>query len=112
MTQLAEITRTDTDGVAVVGITGEVDLSNVTTIEQQITHGLAADAALVVDLTSLEFLDSIGIAMLDRVARTIPSTRLAAPADGHVARVLGMVSLDVPIHDTPAEAAKAALTHS
>lgn len=110
MTQLAEITRTEAEGVLVVRIEGEVDLSNVATIEQQITVGLDQDAPLVIDLSSIEFLDSIGIAMLDRVARAVPSTRVAAPAGGHVARVLGMVSLDVPVHDTAADAAAAALT--
>lgn len=53
---------------AVARITGEIDLSNVGTIRDALTEGMPNHAlALVVDLSSIEYLDSSGIQLIYRL---------------------------------------------
>ena len=71
----------DDSGVALVRISGEVDISNVATIEARlvaITSRL--DSAPAVDLSQLTFMDSSGIAMLLRVAERIGPLTIKDPS--------------------------------
>lgn len=61
----------DDDGVAVISIEGELDISNVAPIEEQCTPVVEKSSERVVfDLGSLRFIDSSGLAMLLRAAQT------------------------------------------
>lgn len=55
-------------GVRIVEIVGEVDLSNVTMVEQQLNDVADNATQLTVDLTSVSYLDSQGLRMLQRLA--------------------------------------------
>jgi anti-anti-sigma factor len=55
-------------GYRVIRVGGELDLATVPTLEQELEEAMrpADDAAIVVDLSDLEFIDSTGIAVLVR----------------------------------------------
>ena len=63
--------RTDYDGHRwLVSLRGELDLSNVTALEQELREAEASEATrIVVDLSLLEFLDSSGLHTLVQAAR-------------------------------------------
>jgi anti-sigma B factor antagonist len=55
----------DHDGVAVVSVTGEIDLVTAPTLEQTITSVVDdSPSALVIDLSGVDFLGSVGLKIL------------------------------------------------
>ena len=83
---------------AVVGASGEIDITNAEGLRDVLLSALnAGAAALVVDMTSTTFLDSAGVTALVRATRRATSTdvtlRLAA-AGPAVLRVLNLVGID------------------
>lgn len=54
------------DGTVVLAATGEIDMSNARAFTAALTetHKAAADAAFVVDLTAVDYIDSAGLAAL------------------------------------------------
>ena len=64
-----------------IRIRGEVDMSNVVTVETDLSGALAGHPASVVfDLSDLQFIDSSGIAVLLRAAEKTDSLRLRNPS--------------------------------
>ena len=56
---------TDHDGVSVVSVSGEIDLVTAPALEQAISSVIADDpTALVIDLSAVEFLGSVGLKIL------------------------------------------------
>jgi anti-anti-sigma factor len=69
-------------GVAVVRLTGEIDISNADQLGDALEAIVGPDARrLVVDLDGLEFMDSAGIAMLLRTASRMDAVELRNPSD-------------------------------
>ncbi len=67
--------------VLVVGLSGEIDMSNVDDLKDEI--GLMARAGtscVVFDLSSLEFIDSSGLSLLVTVASDVGAARLRGPS--------------------------------
>jgi anti-anti-sigma factor len=62
-----EIASTQTDGVAVVSVTGEVDLTNFAAMQAAV-EGMATPV-VVLDLSAVTFLDSFGIRAIDHARR-------------------------------------------
>jgi len=103
----------------VVAVRGELDLSTASDLEAPLEEAIAAkEAAVLVDLSDCEFIDSTGIALIVRAWQ-----RLDAAADGdgsgrvvicsdndQVRRVLEITGLElsIPIH-TSRDGALAAL---
>jgi anti-sigma B factor antagonist len=91
MTELARLETQERDGVLVAGLTGEIDLSNATALEERIVAAAGAEVPLVVDLTAVTFLDSAGVRLLDHLVaarQPAPAIRVVAPAGGRVAFTL------------------------
>jgi anti-anti-sigma factor len=66
--KLADVEFDMRDATAVAKVTGEIDLSNVTTIRDALTQGVPNHAlALVVDLSPITYLDSSGIQLIYRL---------------------------------------------
>jgi anti-sigma B factor antagonist len=89
-------TREEQSGVAVVRVSGELDVSNAETLESvvaQVCDGNPAE--LVFDLRELNFMDSAGIAVLLGGARRVPSVRLRdpTPAVRRVVEVTGLATV-------------------
>jgi anti-sigma B factor antagonist len=71
----------ENNDVLVVGLTGEIDMSNVDDLKDEI--GLAARAGarcVVFDLRSLDFIDSSGLSLLVTVANDVGAARLRGPS--------------------------------
>ena len=95
-------------------LAGEIDLSNATAVEDQVTSGLDGATAVAVDLAGLSYLDSAGLALLARLAGRLAdlagALRLVVPRDAVVSRTVSISGLSaaIPVDET-VEAALAAL---
>lgn len=102
--ELAHLEALDVVDVRLVRISGEIDLSNASSVMERIGEVVRSDASVVVvDLSGLTFLDSSGISMLFQLAERMryrrQELRLVAPTGTHVRRVLEMTRVDevIPI---------------
>lgn len=103
------------DGVSVVAVRGELDLSTASDLEGPLEDAVATgEGAVLIDLTECEFIDSTGIALIVRAWQRLDK---AADGDGNgrvvicndndqVRRVLEItgIELSIPIHRTRDEA--------
>jgi anti-sigma B factor antagonist len=94
---LLRVTPHHSDGTVVLAAAGEVDLLSAPVLSEAITTALAdAPALLVVDLTEVSFLASIGITVLleaRRVTGDRTRVRVVAPEHGVVNRTLQLTGL-------------------
>jgi anti-sigma B factor antagonist len=72
------------DGISVVGVTGVVDMLTAPDLEKAIAEAAkSSPAAVVVDMTAVEFLASAGMGVLIAAQDAIaPAVRFAVVADG------------------------------
>ncbi|MBN1174095.1 MAG: STAS domain-containing protein [Micromonosporaceae bacterium] len=94
------------DGVRAV-LNGELDMSNADEIYQRLLTVARDNATLVVDLSDLMFIDSAGVAALDRLARTAPNhcgLRIAARPGSIPARTLSLAGMDQVLPMAPPSA--------
>jgi anti-anti-sigma factor len=103
------------DGVRVIAIRGELDLSTAADLEGPLEDVVSSgDAPVLIDLSGCEFIDSTGIALivrawqrLDQSADGEGSGRVVICSDNdQVRRVLEItgIELSIPIHRTRDEA--------
>jgi anti-sigma B factor antagonist len=111
MTELVELEIEQRDDVVIARLTGELDIAGAPGLGDRIHDAVPTSArALVVDMSSLDFIDSSGIAMLFALGRRLGSRRqqmrVVAPAGKPVSRVLEIVEFDraAPVHETLEEA--------
>lgn len=101
-TALAEIERGEREGVRVVAVVGEVDVSNVGALEGA-AHGLSNQAlGVVVDLSRATYIDSATIGVLFRLRRRLHRRGqmlrvICAPGSG-AWRVLELTGFDRHLH--------------
>ena len=96
--QLAQVTVEDQDGVAVATVSGEVDMSSVTRVAAALTELSNQSIGLVIDLRSVEYLDSSGISLLHdlalRLRRRDQILIIVCPAGSPPRRMLELTALD------------------
>ena len=94
---LLRVTAHDSDGAVVLAVAGEVDLLSAPILGDSIATALAgAPELLVIDLSEVSFLASIGITVLleaRRTAGTATRVRVVAPEAGVVDRTLRLTGL-------------------
>ena len=74
-------TRIDSTGAPIVVLSGELDSSNVSTLETAVESIMARHPErLIFDLSGLRFMDSAGIAVLIRAAATVKAVYLRDPS--------------------------------
>jgi anti-anti-sigma factor len=101
-TALAEIERAEREGVRVVAVVGEVDVSNVGALEDA-AHGLPNEAlGVVVDLSRATYIDSATIGVLFRLRRRLNRRGqvlrvICTPGSG-AWRVLELTGFDRHLH--------------
>jgi anti-anti-sigma factor len=107
VTDLVELEIEERDEVVVARLSGELDIAGAQGIGERIHDAVPTSArALVIDFSSLDFIDSSGIAMLFGLARKLSSRRqelrVVATSGKPVARVLDIVEFDraAPVHET------------
>lgn len=92
---LAALTRTSLNGIPVYAVTGEIDLSNAQWLHDSVASHPDDGGPLVLDLTEVGYMDSVGIATLDRINTRLPDLRIVAPDETRIGRLLQMVALPV-----------------
>ena len=103
MSDLATVEADTVDGIHVVRVCGEIDLSNASQVRDAIGAAVDTDAVVVVDLSRTVYLDSTGIAMLFRLAERLrynrQELRLVIPPDAKILSVVRLTKLDqvVPV---------------
>lgn len=97
-------------GIGVAHLAGEVDVSNVAFIEQELETASGRDRLFVVDLSRTEYFDSAGIRMLFTLAARLKNRRqdlrVIVPRGAIVRRVLEITDFvrAVPVFETRDEA--------
>ena len=111
MTGPARMTLEGDGEVLTARITGEIDLSNASELEETIVDAVPNTAlGMVVDLSGVEYLDSAGVRMLvhlvERFRWRQQVMRAAAPDGSRVRGVLSMAGADgvIPVDATLTEA--------
>lgn len=97
--------KVETDSAPpVVTVTGELDITNATDFVES-TRSVPGPRPLVLDLSDLVYLDSAGLAMLDRLTGTNHAVVVIPPTSPMFRAAMLM---DLPRHDTVEEAISAA----
>jgi anti-sigma B factor antagonist len=105
VSDLAKVEASTVNGIHVVRVTGEIDLSNASQVRDAIGASVDTEAVVVVDLSHTDYLDSTGIAMLFRLAERLrynrQELRLVIPPDAKILSVVRLTKLDqvVPVVD-------------
>lgn len=86
------------DSVGVARLTGDVDITQVSVLREQLLGAVRNDdVGLVVDLTDARYVDSVGVSLLFELAERLTGRQLrfavVVPQQGLVERVLKIVDL-------------------
>jgi anti-anti-sigma factor len=107
MNELSTVRVEGGDDVVVASVSGEIDLSNATTVGDQLAAAVPNHAlGLVIDLSGTTYLDSSGVSLLfdlaTRLRKRQQGLRLVVPEDAALLRVLRIVDVAsaVPIVST------------
>ena len=95
MTSLAQLKLDDESGITIASVDGEIDLSNAAGLEMAISNAVANQAlGLVVDLASVDYLDSAGVTLLFNLARRVSRRQqqfmVVVPREAHVREILSL----------------------
>ena len=87
------------DDAVVVRLEGDIDLANTPTLSATILESVPNDAlGLVIDLSDVRYIDSVGIRMLFTFARSLHASRqgiaIVVPPDSPVRKLLKITHLD------------------
>jgi anti-sigma B factor antagonist len=90
------------DGVRVISVRGELDLSTAPELEGPLEEAVsAADASVLIDLSECEFIDSTGIALIVRAWQRLDGDGenkvVICSANEQVRRVLEITGLELSI---------------
>lgn len=99
-------------GVRTISVRGELDLSTAPELEDPLEQVLdSGDASVLIDLSSCEFIDSTGIALIVRAWQRLDSSGngrslVICSHNDQVRRVLEITGLElsIPVHGTRDEA--------
>jgi anti-anti-sigma factor len=100
-------------GAVVASLRGEIDIVNAAEISDGLFSGIDGAESVVVDLDGVSFMDSQGVALLDRLASRLDAggsaIAVVARPGSIPRRVLEIVDLGLPLYDD-ADAAATALS--
>jgi anti-sigma B factor antagonist len=103
-------------GIRVLRGAGELDVTVVPDLLDDVAALVTGATGVVLDLTDVTFFDSSGVRLVDRLARTCAKGgagfRVVAPAGGPARRVLEIVGMAGPLVDDDLPAAMASLPSS
>jgi anti-sigma B factor antagonist len=102
----------DSDGVFIVHVSGELDISHEEELRTELSRGVAEDnGGIVVDLTDCEFIDSSGVRalLLGREAQREDGSEgrlVIASGSTQIVRILSVMGVDeaIPVRPTVEEA--------
>jgi anti-anti-sigma factor len=93
VTRLAQLQLDEAKGITIASVHGEIDLSNAAELEMAISHAVGNEAVgLVIDLASVDYLDSSGVTLLFNLARRVSRRQqefvVVVPGEAHVREIL------------------------
>lgn len=96
--RLADIQLTSRDGVLIVRVTGEIDMSNAGELRTAITDATPNDAlGVVLDLSDVVYMDSAGIQLLYRLGENLrnrgQTLRIVVPPHSPTADALRLAGI-------------------
>lgn len=93
---LLTVSRVDEGAHVRLSLGGELDLSNVPTLEATLDVAIASEKKVLIDLDRLEFIDSTGLALIVRTLARRDAERFSFVPSKHdsVRRLLRMTGLD------------------
>ena len=109
---LADLAVTHADGVCVLRLTGEIDLSNADSLLRDVVTAAASSELVIVDTGGIQFIDSAGLRMLVSAANAIGDRsarlRLVVGAESPIARLVSITNFAalMPIDESVAEASR------
>jgi stage II sporulation protein AA (anti-sigma F factor antagonist) len=111
---MADVRFEREDGTVVAIITGEIDMSNATSVRQQIAEAVTpGDDAVIVDMSDLSFMDSAGLHGVIDLSAVLDERRqrflLCVPHGSPIERAIEIVGLPkaVSVHADRAAAMEA-----
>jgi anti-sigma B factor antagonist len=102
--ELADVALERMDGLVIVAVAGEIDMSNAVRVRERIAEFVTPeDWAVVLDLSELTFIDSAGLHGVSVLAELLEERRqrlfLCVPPNGSIARTVEIIGLhSVSIH--------------
>jgi anti-anti-sigma factor len=112
---LAEVRFEREDAIVIAALTGEVDMSNATSVRQQIAESVTPDDdAVIVDLSELAFMDSAGLHSVVELGTVLEERRqqllVCVPPGSPMQRAIEIIGLPgaVSVHSSRDEAIAAA----
>ncbi len=113
--QLADVSFERHGTIAIAALSGEIDMSNATSVRQRISELiLPEDDAVILELSGLGFIDSAGLHAVFELGAILDERRqrllVAVPAGGQVDRTVGIVGMPraVSVHRSREEAIEVA----
>jgi anti-sigma B factor antagonist len=83
------------DGIAVVSVVGEIDLVTAPELEQAVAQAFGEEPnALIVDLSAVEYMASVGLRVLVATLNMCESARFAVVANDTTRGIIEVVGLD------------------
>ena len=111
---MADVRFEREDETVIALLTGEVDMSNATSVRQQIAESVSPDDdGLIVDLSELSFIDSAGLHSLIELGTVLDERRqqllLCLPPGSTIRRAIEIIGLPraISIHSDRSEAMEA-----
>ncbi len=99
--ELVQMELEHANGVLIVRLAGEIDLSNVDRLQQRLDVLVAPGQDVILDLTGVSYIDSQGLRLLVQLHESHVSSgskfRVVAPPGGIAREVLEMTSIDEDI---------------
>jgi anti-anti-sigma factor len=104
---IATVEASADHGAVHIRLSGEIDLENVSTVDEQICAAVSGQpAAVSVDLTNLTYMDSVGIRLLFDLASHLQNSNIAlqliAPFESPARRLIHFSGLDSLVVLSPA----------
>ena len=98
MTEASVTVDSVRDDALAIAVSGEIDMSNASTVERQILEAIPNDLAEVtVDLSALDYIDSAGLRLLFTVGTRLRTLQidlvLVVPTDSSVRRMIDLAGV-------------------
>ena len=106
-------TETSENGIALIKLAGRMDAQGAPEIEQKVMDHASSHRSIIVDMTAVDFLASVGIRTLLLVAKAVAKRggkMVLLNPDPNIAKILEISGIDslIPTHRSLDEARRAA----
>lgn len=103
---LASLETSRHEGKVVIGVTGEIDISNAFRLGREMEEAIANATAVAIDLTAVNYIDSQGVRVLYQLSQRVTADGIEltfiAPADSIAGQVLELTRMSdlIPVRES------------